>query len=88
MTKPELLGLLAEKSGVSKQNVDEVFDSLIEVITEKVHQGGDTVSIPGLGTFKQKVSAARTGRNPRTGESVQIAAKKKVVFSAASALKK
>lgn len=88
MTKPELLGLLAEKSGVSKQNVDEVFDVLIEVITEKVHGEGDTVSIPGLGTFKQKVTNARTGRNPRTGESVQIAAKKKVVFSAASALKK
>lgn len=88
MTKPELLNLLTSKSELSKQNVDSVLDALIEVVSEEVHQKGDSINIPGLGVFKQKVTNARTGRNPRIGESVQIASKKKVVFSAASALKK
>lgn len=87
MNKPELIASLATKSGLSKTDVTSVLDALTEVVTENVYQINDTVSIPGLGIFKQKTSSARTGRNPSTGEVVQVSAKTKVVFSASSSLK-
>lgn len=88
MTKPELLTALATKSELSKNEVSLVLDALVEIISEEVFLKGDQVSIPGLGVFKQKESAPRNGINPKTGESIQIGAKTKVAFSAASAMKK
>lgn len=88
MTKPQLVAELAKKSDLSQTDVSCVLDALVEVVQEQVLGNGDQVAIPGLGAFKQKLTAPRTGRNPRTGEPVQISAKTKVVFSAASALKK
>lgn len=87
MTKPELLEKLSAKSEISKTDVDSVLEALTEVLKEDVLGNGDAVNIPGLGAFKQKETAARTGRNPRTGESVQIAAKKKLVFKPAASMK-
>ena len=60
--------------------------SLIATITETL-QAGEKIAIPSLGTFEVRERAARIGRNPRTGETVEIAAKKLPVFKAAKALK-
>jgi DNA-binding protein HU-beta len=87
MTKPELIALLASKSEVGKNDVALVLDALTDVVKEEVLAKGDQVSIPGLGIFKQKRTAPRTGRNPQTGASMEISAKTKVVFAPASALK-
>jgi len=88
MTKAQLVDSLSKKSNESKVTVDAVLDSLIEVVSEEVLDKGDTVFIPGLGTFKQKKTEARTGRNPKTGDTLQISAKTKVGFSPASSMKK
>ena len=88
MTKPEFLGLMAAKSSEDKRTIENVLTALSEVIQEKVHGEGDQVSLSGIGIFKQKKTVARTGRNPSNGEPVAIPAKTKVVFSAASNLKK
>jgi len=86
MTKPELLKLLASKSGSHTSQVDAHLDALIEVIREEVLEKGEDVNIPGLGVFKQKLKAAGTARNPGTGETVNTVAKTSVVFKAASAM--
>lgn len=87
MTKPELIALLAGKSELSKNDVTAVLDAFTEVVKEEVLDKGDQVAVPGLGIFKQKRTAPRTGRNPQTGATMQISAKTKVVFSPSSALK-
>jgi DNA-binding protein HU-beta len=56
------------------------------VIEEDVFNKGDEVSLPGLGTFKKKLSSERAGKNPGTGEVITIPAKRKVSFKASSAL--
>lgn len=87
MTKQELLGKLSEKSGLPKKDVDSILDALTEVITEDVYNNNQEIAIPALGKFIRQTSEARMGRNPSTGEPVNILAKKKVIFKAASTLK-
>ena len=86
MTKPELVNKIAEKSNLSKKDAAAALTALTDVITEAL-KAGDKVAIPSLGTFEIKERAARTGHNPRTGETVEIAAKKVPAFKAAKALK-
>lgn len=86
MTKPELITKIAEKSNLSKKQVAAALAALTSTITETL-TAGDKLSIPSLGTFEVKQRAARTGHNPRTGETVEIAAKKVPAFKAAKALK-
>lgn len=88
MNKKELIDLLSDKSGEGKNTVTAVLDAFVEIIQDSVLNTGDTVAYPGLGTFKQKQSAARAGRNPLTGESIQIAAKTKVTFTPGKELKR
>lgn len=88
IAKPVLLGMLAEKTKLSKNQVDEVFDALIEVIQGEVLGKGESLPIPGLGKFDRKIRSARIGRNPKDGTAVQIPEKTSVVFKAASAMKK
>lgn len=88
MTKPEFLAAMVAKSGQTKAVCELVLDGFAELIQEEVHAKGDQISVSGLGIFKQKKSEARTGRNPSNGDPVAIPAKTKVVFSAASHLKK
>jgi DNA-binding protein HU-beta len=72
--------------GVDKKDVANVIDKLIEVVERAVSRG-DKVTVPGFGAWSRTERAARTGRNPRTGEPVQIAASKGVKFSAGASFK-
>lgn len=88
MTKAELVETISTNTGVSKSDVDNVLASLTNNLVKTVLKKGDSISIPGLGTFKQKKTAARKGRNPQTGASLRISAKTKIGFSMSSSLKK
>ena len=86
MTKPDLITKIAEKSNLSKKDAAAALTALTDVITEALKAEGK-LAIPSLGTFEIKERAARTGHNPRTGETGEIAAKKVPAFKAATALK-
>ena len=86
MTKPELITKIAEKSNLSKKNAAAALTALIDTIT-KVLKAEGKLAIPNLGTFEVKQHAARTGHNLRTGERVEIAAKRVPAFKPAKALK-
>lgn len=89
MTKSELIEYIKANSDVAltTAQVDAVLNGFKEAVTFDVKERGNTVAITGLGTFKQKKSEARTARNPRTGESINVAAKTTIKFSLASTLK-
>lgn len=86
MNKKELIDSVAEKTGESKRVVGDVVDAFINTVQSSV-TGGDRVSLPGFGTFERRERSARTARNPRTGEPIQIAAAKVPAFKAGSAFK-
>ena len=86
MNKAELITTMAAKADLTKEQSSVALAALQSVITETL-SAGDKVAIPNLGTFEVKERAARTGHNPRTGEKVEIAAKKVPAFKAAKALK-
>ena len=86
MNKQELITKTAEKSNLSKKDAAAALTALTDVITEALKAEGK-VAIPSLGTFEIKERAARTGHNPRTGETVEIAAKRVPAFKPAMALK-
>jgi DNA-binding protein HU-beta len=86
MNRVELIELLSEQHQLSKAEAGRVLRTLTEAIVNTVRKGG-SVSITGFGTFKQVSRAARTGRNPRTGDKVKIAAAKLPKFSAGSQFK-
>ena len=86
MTKPDLITKIAEKSNLSKKDAAAALTALTDVITEALKAEGK-VAIPSLGTFELRERAARTGKNPRTGEKVEISAKRVPAFKPAKALK-
>ena len=86
MAKPELISKIAEKSNLSKKDAAAAMDAFISTITETLKAEGK-LAIPSLGTFELRERAARTGKNPRTGEKVEISAKKVPAFKASKALK-
>ena len=86
MNKPELCMALAKKTGFSKKDTERITGAFIETITEALKQGSK-VQITGFGTFVVKDRAAHKGRNPHTGEEVEVAASKAPVFKAGNALK-
>lgn len=86
MNKTELVKELVEKSGTDKKTVDSILTSLDEIVKNKVAQG-ESVSLVNLGTFKVSDRAARTARNPMTGETIQVPAKKVVKFSLSKSVK-
>ena len=86
MNKAELITAMAAKADLTKDQSTAALAALLSTITETL-TAGDKVAIPNLGTFEVKQQAARTGHNPRTGEKVEIAAKKVPAFKAAKALK-
>lgn len=89
MSKSDLVNQMADKAGISKANAADALDALIGAIEGGIASAkqGDGVRVPGLGTFTVRHRAARTGRNPRTGESIQIGASYSVGFKAAKNLK-
>ena len=86
MNKGELISDVADKTGLSKASVAQVTDSILGTIGDSLKSGSD-VAIVGFGTWKKKSRAARKGRNPQTGATINIAAKNTVTFSAGKALK-
>lgn len=86
MNKAELVDAVAESADISKASAARCVDTVFERITSSL-ASGDGVTIVGFGTFSVKSRAARAGRNPRTGASIQIAASKLPGFKAGKALK-
>jgi len=86
MNKQALIDWVNEEIGGTKAQAERVVNGLFEAITNSLKKG-DEVTIAGFGAFTAKMRAARTARNPRTGEPVQVPAKRVPKFKAAKALK-
>ena len=86
MNKTELADAVAEAANLSKADGSRAVEAVIDSITNTLRRG-DTVSLVGFGTFQVKQRNARQGRNPRTGETIQIAASKVPSFKAGKGLK-
>jgi DNA-binding protein HU-beta len=87
MTKNELAEQVAKSNGLAASQARQVVESAIDAISDELAAGGE-VALAGFGKFSVSHRAARQGRNPSTGETINIAASKAAKFSAASALKK
>ncbi|MEO7917766.1 MAG: HU family DNA-binding protein [Dokdonella sp.] len=87
MNKAQLIETIADKLDANKKSVGDIVNEMTFTIEQALSQG-DEVSIAGFGTFKANKRAARTGRNPSTGASIEIAASTVPAFKAALALKK
>ena len=86
MNKAELVELIAGKHELSKAEAGRILGTVLDAVVTTVKKGG-TVALPGFGTFKQAPRAARTGRNPATGDKIKIAAAKLPKVSAGAAFK-
>jgi DNA-binding protein HU-beta len=86
MNKQDLVKLVSEKTGISKEAAGKVQKAVIEAISSTLEKG-DSVSLIGFGSFKVIDRAAREGRNPSTGEKMQIPASKAVKFTPSKVLK-
>lgn len=86
MNKQELIDAVASATGASKASTGETIDAVLKVVSKAV-AAGDTVQLIGFGSFSQGTRAARTGRNPATGQEIQIAAAKTVKFTAGKVFK-
>ncbi len=86
MNKAELIGRIADDAGISKAQAEKALSAFTGAVTGSL-KGGDKVSLVGFGTFGVSQRAARTARNPRTGEAIQVAAATVPKFKAGKALK-
>ena len=86
MNKSELVDSIAEGAGLSKADAERALNALIDAVQGAV-ANDDKVTLPGFGSFSRSSRAARTGRNPRTGEALDIKAARLPKFRAGKALK-
>ena len=86
MNKTELIAAMAEVSGVSKKDTEAVLKAFTEVVSSELKKG-EKIQLIGFGTFEVSERAAREGRNPATGEAMQISAARAPKFKAGKALK-
>ncbi len=86
MNKNDLIAAVADAAGISKSDAGNAVDATFDAITDALSNEGE-VSMVGFGSFKVANRAARTGRNPQTGATIQIAASKAPKFKAGKALK-
>lgn len=86
MTKADLIDSLASKGDLPKQKAEEIVNGLFDDIVAALKKG-DKVNISGFGTFSVSERKARTGRNPKTGETIQIASSRAAKFKAGKTLK-
>ena len=86
MNKGELVDAIAEKAGTTKKEADAILTAMLDVILETV-AGGDKVTLVGFGSFEVRDRAAREGRNPSTGEVIQIPATKVPAFTPGKSFK-
>jgi DNA-binding protein HU-beta len=84
--KADFIASISEKTGMSKKESEDALKAVLDTVREQVG-AGKRVSLPGFGTFTLKHRSARKGRNPQTGEELQIAASKSPGFSAAKSFK-
>ena len=86
MNKAELIDAVADSADLSKASATRALDAALDAISNAL-KGGDQVTLVGFGTFSVRARAARTGRNPRTGEPIEIKASNVPGFKAGKALK-
>lgn len=86
MNKNDLIAAVADSTGLSKSDVASTIDATLASITDTLKSGGE-VKLVGFGSFHVTQRAASTGRNPRTGETIQIAASRQPKFKAGKGLK-
>ncbi|PFG14640.1 DNA-binding protein HU-beta [Bacillus sp. es.036] len=86
MNKAELLSTVAERAAMSKKDTARVVDTLMDTIAEALAKG-EKVQLVGFGNFEVRERSARKGRNPQTGEEIQIQASKTPAFKPGKALK-
>lgn len=86
MNKTELIAAVAEAAGMSKKDTEQVLNTFFDTVQNTLKQD-DKVQIPGFGSFEVRERAARQGRNPLTGETIEIAAAKVPAFKPGKALK-
>lgn len=86
MNKSQLIDKIAAGADISKASAGRALDAFIEAVSEALKEG-DSVALVGFGTFAVRERAARSGRNPQTGEAIQISAAKIPSFKAGKALK-
>ena len=86
MNKNELVASVAEKAGLTKKDAEKAVGAIFESIQQALVEG-NKVQVIGFGTFEVKERPARTGRNPRTNETIRIPASKNPAFKAGKALK-
>jgi len=85
MNKAQLIDAIAGESGLTKADAKKALDAFVKVTADAL-KGGDRVALVGFGSFGVSERSARTGRNPQTGQEIQIPAKKVVKFKAGSEL--
>ena len=86
MNKSELVAAVADKAGITKKAAEQAVEATVSAITDELKNGGK-IQLVGFGTFEVKSRGARTGRNPKTKEPIDIPASKAPVFKAGKALK-
>ena len=86
MNKTELVAAIADKAGIAKKDAEKALAAFVDTISGEL-KAGEKIQLVGFGTFEVRARAARTGKNPRTGEQIKIAASKNPVFKAGKALK-
>ena len=86
MTKTELIAAVAAKTGLTKKDAERVITATVDTITETL-VNGEKVQVSGFGIFEVRAREARTGRNPRTKETIEIPATKLPAFKASTTLK-
>jgi DNA-binding protein HU-beta len=86
VNKSDLILAIAESADLPRASATQVLDAVLDAVTTSL-QSGDAVALPGFGTFSVKDRAARTGRNPRTAEPIDIAAARVPGFKAGKALR-
>ncbi len=86
MNKTELIAAIAEKSGISKKDADKALAAFIETVAEQL-KAGEKIQLVGFGTFEARERGERMGLNPRTKETIKIAASKVPAFKAGKAFK-
>lgn len=86
LTKAQMAELLYDRIGLSKRESKDIVDAFFDLIAKRLIDG-DNVRISGFGNFQVREKAARPGRNPRTGESIPIEARRVVTFHASNKLK-
>ncbi len=86
MTKADIVEMVHEKTGFSKKESSEAVESILEILKEKLEQG-DKVKLSGFGNFVIRRKDVRKGRNPKTGEEMEISARKVLTFKPSQKLK-